>query len=99
MIFGTVVEAILRINQGHQSTRYIRDIAEMVLHALGVDSAERSEEHTSELQSLMRITYAVFCLNKKINTLVNIPQFTNHTLYNQYTIHDCHIKPIFIHNR
>src|SRR3546814_9746632 len=27
----------------------------------------RSEEHTSELQSLMRIPYAVFCLNKKIN--------------------------------
>src|SRR3546814_10422709 len=27
----------------------------------------RSEEHTSELQSLMRISYAVFCLNKKIN--------------------------------
>src|SRR3546814_7862255 len=28
--------------------------------------AGRSEEHTSELQSLMRISYAVFCLNKKI---------------------------------
>src|SRR3546814_7404510 len=27
--------------------------------------AERSEEHTSELQSLMRISYAVFCLTKK----------------------------------
>src|SRR3546814_3509832 len=27
----------------------------------------RSEEHTSELQSLLRITYAVFCLKKKIN--------------------------------
>src|SRR3546814_10562157 len=27
---------------------------------------ERSEEHTSELQSLMRISYAVFCLTKKI---------------------------------
>src|SRR3546814_6084076 len=27
--------------------------------------AARSEEHTSELQSLMRISYAVFCLNKK----------------------------------
>src|SRR3546814_1743252 len=27
----------------------------------------RSEEHTSELQSLMRISYAVFCLNKKKN--------------------------------
>src|SRR3546814_3016048 len=26
---------------------------------------QRSEEHTSELQSLMRISYAVFCLNKK----------------------------------
>src|SRR3546814_1651748 len=29
---------------------------------------ERSEEHTSELQSLMRISYAVFCLKKKILT-------------------------------
>src|SRR3546814_6841036 len=32
-------------------------------HRLGVD--RRSEEHTSELQSLMRISYAVFCLKKK----------------------------------
>src|SRR3546814_7283317 len=31
------------------------------------DSAPRSEEHTSELQSLMRISYAVFCLKKKTN--------------------------------
>src|SRR3546814_8330359 len=30
-----------------------------------VDVVERSEEHTSELQSLMRISYAVFCLKKK----------------------------------
>src|SRR3546814_5531724 len=38
------------------------------LHAgTGHDSA-RSEEHTSELQSLMRISYAVFCLKKKKNT-------------------------------
>src|SRR3546814_7294765 len=29
------------------------------------DDADRSEEHTSELQSLMRISYAVFCLKKK----------------------------------
>src|SRR3546814_5047206 len=29
---------------------------------------QRSEEHTSELQSLMRISYAVFCLKKKNNT-------------------------------
>src|SRR3546814_6967558 len=32
----------------------------------------RSEEHTSELQSLMRISYAVFCLKKKITTYDNI---------------------------
>src|SRR3546814_7070883 len=31
--------------------------------------AERSEEHTSELQSLMRISYAGFCLKKKKNTI------------------------------
>src|SRR3546814_3109625 len=31
----------------------------------GLVEAERSEAHTSELQSLMRISYAVFCLNKK----------------------------------
>src|SRR3546814_7159279 len=30
-----------------------------------VDAIDRSEEHTSELQSLMRISYAVFCLQKK----------------------------------
>src|SRR3546814_1584609 len=30
---------------------------------------ERSEEHTSELQSLMRISYAVFCLKKKIKNI------------------------------
>src|SRR3546814_9872766 len=32
----------------------------------------RSEEHTSELQSLMRISYAVFCLKKKTRTTQNI---------------------------
>src|SRR3546814_2046834 len=34
----------------------------------------RSEEHTSELQSLMRISYAVFCLKKKNNTQTNKKQ-------------------------
>src|SRR3546814_1647849 len=33
-----------------------------------VTAAPRSEEHTSELQSLMRISYAVFCLKKKTHT-------------------------------
>src|SRR3546814_5820681 len=37
---------------------------------------QRSEEHTSELQSLMRISYAVFCLQKKknINTTISKQQ-------------------------
>src|SRR3546814_1996374 len=39
-------------------------------------SFSRSEEHTSELQSLMRISYAVFCLKKKkkTNTYITYPQ-------------------------
>src|SRR3546814_4145997 len=35
------------------------------LHIMRDDNNKRSEEHTSELQSLMRISYAVFCLKKK----------------------------------
>src|SRR3546814_6912498 len=37
----------------------------------------RSEEHTSELQSLMRISYAVFCLKKKNTNTVNKKNNTN----------------------
>src|SRR3546814_3434091 len=36
---------------------------------MGVETSMRSEEHTSELQSLMRISYAVFCLKKKTTQL------------------------------
>src|SRR3546814_1255886 len=42
----------------------LRDHAEM-LHEVTGRRLMRSEEHTSELQSLMRISYAVFCLKKK----------------------------------
>src|SRR3546814_11024763 len=45
------------LGKGYQSPSRLRE-------GLG----ERSEEHTSELQSLMRISYAVFCLKKKIKT-------------------------------
>src|SRR3546814_5820749 len=37
--------------------------------SFAVGAGERSEEHTSELQSLMRISYAVFCLKKKKNKM------------------------------
>src|SRR3546814_8149676 len=44
---------------------HIESLPEIFSSAVG---GIRSEEHTSELQSLMRISYAVFCLKKKINT-------------------------------
>src|SRR3546814_5944961 len=44
-------------------------------HATLEPGARRSEEHTSELQSLMRISYAVFCLKKKTKT----HHYPNHT--------------------
>src|SRR3546814_4125004 len=65
----------------------VRVVGEQLLH-LGVDlvdilgiarqrhPAERSEEHTSELQSLMRISYAVFCLKKKKK---DSPTYNSHT--------------------
>src|SRR3546814_6712258 len=45
-------------------------------------SGNRSEEHTSELQSLMRISYAVFCLKNKntsLNTIASYPTTIHHT--------------------
>src|SRR3546814_2893389 len=41
------------------------DLENGELHPEDLDDATRSEEHTSELQSLMRSSYAVFCLKKK----------------------------------
>src|SRR3546814_2501262 len=42
------------------------------ISAFLIANASRSEEHTSELQSLMRISYAVFCLKKKKNKKNNV---------------------------
>src|SRR3546814_6360377 len=52
-----------------------------------VGDDHRSEEHTSELQSLMRISYAVFCLKKKKRKNNSIDMtvqrhYTNHNYYN-----------------
>src|SRR3546814_8104878 len=43
----------------------IGELADQFVELGGADRVERSEEHTSELQSLMRTSYAVFCLHKK----------------------------------
>src|SRR3546814_6805558 len=42
-----------------------RTVMENVVLPIEIRDGKRSEEHTSELQSLMRISYAVFCLKKK----------------------------------
>src|SRR3546814_7624790 len=44
----------------------------------------RSEEHTSELQSLMRTSYAVFCLQKQKEYKILLLMNMHHTLYNQH---------------
>src|SRR3546814_8566901 len=46
-------------------SRTVEDEGVLLDNVLLVDGGRRSEEHTSELQSLMRISYAVFCLKKK----------------------------------
>src|SRR3546814_7175317 len=59
-----VAEARRRLdgNRVAEARRHLRR------HFVGIDEPlDRSEEHTSELQSLMRISYAVFCLKKKIS--------------------------------
>src|SRR3546814_8127073 len=52
---------------------------------VGGGASLRSEEHTSELQSLMRISYAVFCLKKK--NIITAVQHTNK--HAQYSPHSC----------
>src|SRR3546814_4310998 len=49
-------------------------------------SSERSEEHTSELQSLMRISYAVFCLKKKNSMKTSATKNTNKITRKQETV-------------
>src|SRR3546814_9822049 len=55
--------------------RFLAD-ARQDYHSVGTpclsmaEAAERSEEHTSELQSLMRISYAVLCLKKKTKNII-----------------------------
>src|SRR3546814_8091474 len=48
----------------HRRATYLRSLDELERWSQSVPT-RRSEEHTSELQSLMRISYAVFCLKKK----------------------------------
>src|SRR3546814_9422415 len=50
---------------GYSSAAALNDYIVNNMVAQAASGSKRSEEHTSELQSLMRISYAVFCLKKK----------------------------------
>src|SRR3546814_6055503 len=68
-IFAQAADCNHRVEHGHVGAE--RDRGRFLGRA---DDPHRSEEHTSELQSLMRISYAVFCLKKK--TTITLPQNT-----------------------
>src|SRR3546814_5463334 len=55
----------------HRKTRSESDYCRLPFGFLRGRPGGRSEEHTSELQSLMRISYAVFCLKKKKQTNIS----------------------------
>src|SRR3546814_8976142 len=61
---------ILIVGAGVSVDAVISDFVAAAAASLSPAAAPRSEEHTSELQSLMRISYAVFCMKKKKNTNV-----------------------------
>src|SRR3546814_3485244 len=58
----SIVEVCLQITQGFVNNRIDRSHRVAVSALVRSDCEFRSEAHTSELQSLMRISYAVFCL-------------------------------------
>src|SRR3546814_2194084 len=67
LLDGDAALAVLRHdNKLHIRLRAVAD--RIIRTGTGLPAADRSEEHTSELQSLMRISYAVFCLKKKTKT-------------------------------
>src|SRR3546814_2676910 len=82
-------EARRRLLQALANTRLLGVSDNRVFLAELLSHPSRSEEHTSELQSLMRISYAVFCLKKKktnkINTYDNTKQITQIHVHNVNT--------------
>src|SRR3546814_2617266 len=66
---GPVFDVHVHLHDGEKSLLAYEAEAEAAGIELAGLGAMRSEEHTSEFQSLMRISYAVFCLKKKISNI------------------------------
>src|SRR3546814_10592491 len=85
-LFGERVDDRARFN-GQQEGEFVEEAAVQHRHArhlrqfgrevIWSTASLRSEEHTSELQSLMRISYAVFCLKKKMKETSSNNQYSN----------------------
>src|SRR3546814_1089941 len=58
-------DLLTRIIYGARTALFVGTVSAFIGSTFGLVLGVRSEEHTSELQSLMRISYAVFCLKKK----------------------------------
>src|SRR3546814_7172369 len=71
---GMCQRAAVRPPESHSCVYRSRYARRPTLHSRPRDAKSRSEEHTSELQSLMRISYAVFCLKKKKTTKNKLKQ-------------------------
>src|SRR3546814_4420073 len=68
--------------------------------AAGLYPQGRSEEHTSELQSLMRISYAVFCLKKKTTKRAQTtPHSGRKTSNNTASSNNTHVKAVTHRNK
>src|SRR3546814_3394908 len=77
LLFLAAHAQIMQIARHHVAVGVLHDqlgaLADLVRILLsGLDHPHRSEEHTSELQSLMRISYAVFCLQQKPQRITHI---------------------------
>src|SRR3546814_2108405 len=69
-VFAAVIandeaKTLLSIEEFYNAFAFTDDLRGHSAPAASASAASRSEEHTSELQSLMRTSYAVFCLKKK----------------------------------
>src|SRR3546814_4083115 len=70
-----------RRNAEIKSDGFVRQALDQALEDVLLARRERSEEHTSELQSLMCTSYAVFCLTQQLNNNHHIPPHTDHYDY------------------